>query len=113
MHEYSIAQTLIARVEREARARHACAVRRLTVRIGDLAGVNSALLATAYATLREGTLCAPAPLRIRRVAARWDCPACRTTLGPGEVLTCPGCGQAARLAGGDEILLDDIEMEVP
>jgi hydrogenase nickel incorporation protein HypA/HybF len=112
MHEYSIAHALITRVEREAHTRHAGAVRRLSVRIGELAGVDSDLLATAYAILREGTACAPASLDIRCVPARWECPQCARVIGPGLPLNCAGCGRPARLAGGDEILLDEVEMEV-
>jgi hypothetical protein len=32
---------------------------------------------------------------------------------PGDVLTCQACALPARLAQGDEIMLDRIELEVP
>ena len=37
----------------------------------------------------------------------------RITLDRGQVLRCSACGSPARLAGGDEIMLDRIELEVP
>jgi hydrogenase nickel incorporation protein HypA/HybF len=112
MHEYSIVQALVDRVEREARAHNATAVHRLSVRIGALAGVEAELLASAYEICRTGTLCAGAELRIEPVPARWACPECGREVPTGEVLRCRSCGAAARLASGDEIILDRIEMEV-
>jgi hydrogenase nickel incorporation protein HypA/HybF len=113
MHEYSIVQALVERVEREARARNAAAVHRLSVRIGELSGVDVELLETAFATFRDRTICQDAALDIERVAARWECPECLTGLRPGSLLRCAACGVPARLARGDEIVLDRIEMEVP
>jgi Zn finger protein HypA/HybF involved in hydrogenase expression len=34
-------------------------------------------------------------------------------VAPGAALSCPECAAPARLAAGDEIVLDRIEMEVP
>jgi hydrogenase nickel incorporation protein HypA/HybF len=113
MHEYSIVQALVERVAAEARARGATAVHRLSIRIGELSGVEPELLTTAYDTFRERTICNGADLDLQVVAARWECPSCRRAIGRGDVLTCPACGLPARLAEGDEIMLDRIEMEVP
>ena len=62
MHEYSIVQALLERVEAEAAARGAVAVERVVVQIGELSGVEIELLATAYDTFRERTICERAPL---------------------------------------------------
>ena len=113
MHEYSIVQALVERVDAEARARRATAVHRLCVRIGELSGVEVDLLTTAYETFRERTICERAELDLQLVPARWECPACRSAIASGDVLTCPSCAMAARLVQGDEIMLDRIEMEVP
>jgi hydrogenase nickel incorporation protein HypA/HybF len=113
MHEYSIVQALMERVEREARARSASAVHRLCVRIGSLSGVEGELLQSAYELCREGTLCARAELVIEPVEARWACGRCGRERPAGEVLSCPECGEPARLLCGDEIVLDRIELEVP
>jgi hydrogenase nickel incorporation protein HypA/HybF len=112
MHEYSIVQALIDRVGREARARRATAVHRLSIRIGELSGVDPELLTTAYETFREKTICDGAALDVRMVAARWECSECGRAIGRGDLLTCSICGVPARLAQGDEIMLDRIEMEV-
>jgi hydrogenase nickel incorporation protein HypA/HybF len=113
MHEYSIVQALIERVECEARERGAVGVQRVRVRLGELAGVEPELLASAYALFRERTLCAGAALDIETVPACWECPSCRQPIASGHVLRCAACGLPARLSGGDEIMLEQIEMEVP
>lgn len=113
MHEYSIVQALLERVAGEAEARGASSVHGVRVAVGEASGVDPGLLRKAFATFRERTVCREAELRIRRIAVRWECPRCRRQIGAGEILCCPRCESPARLAGGDEILLDRIEMEVP
>jgi hydrogenase nickel incorporation protein HypA/HybF len=114
VHEYSLVQSLVGRVEAEARSRKATAVHRLVVAVGELAGLDPELFQTAYDTFRAGTICERAAMELRRVPARWACPGCGREIPRGEVLTCPSCGLPARMSpGGDEILLETIEMEVP
>lgn len=112
MHEYSVVQALLERVDREVAAHGATRVHAVRVRIGELAGIEIELLRTAYDTIRRGTPCEAAPLEITSVDARWECPRCATAIARGEALQCATCGAAARLATGDEIVLDRIEMEV-
>ena len=113
MHEVSIVQALLERVEAEARSRGASRVHRLHVRLGELSGVESELLESAFFLCRERTICAGASLEIAPVNADWACASCGRSIGPGEVLRCRECGQPARLRAGDEIILERIEMEVP
>jgi hydrogenase nickel incorporation protein HypA/HybF len=113
MHEYSIIQALMGRVEAEARAHGASSVVRLEVRIGELSGVEPELLSSAYSMWRVGTICAAARLEIQRVPAAWSCPECQEPIPKGETLRCARCEVPARLRQGDEIFLDRIEMEVP
>ncbi len=114
MHEYSLVEALVARVEQEARRRQALRIHSLSVRLGELSGVDPELFRTAYETFRAGTLCAGTPLTIRRVAATWSCPTCARPIARGEILRCPACHAPARLDdGGDALTLDGIEMEVP
>lgn len=101
------------RIEAEAAAHGATAVHRIRLRIGELSGVEPELLASAFAILKERTLCEHAALDIEPVAARWVCPACAAEIPPGAILRCPACAEAARLASGDEIVLAQLEMEVP
>jgi hydrogenase nickel incorporation protein HypA/HybF len=113
VHEWSIVRALLDGVEREARQRGASAVRRVRVRIGELSGVEIPLLEAAYQTFRERTACAQAPLEVEAVPARWECAGCRREVARGALLRCAECGGPARLAEGDEIVLQRIEMEIP
>jgi hydrogenase nickel incorporation protein HypA/HybF len=111
VHEYSIVQALIERVEQEATARGARRVVKLWVRLGELSGVEPGLLATAYDTFSERTICEGAPMELDRVPASWACRRCeRPTSG---ALRCERCSAPSALVAGDEILLSRIEMEVP
>jgi len=112
MHEYSLVRALVDKVEQEARARHATAVTRLRVKIGALAGVEPELLASAFTLCRAG-LVEGASLEMERTEAAWACPRCGAAIPAGAVLRCPACALPARLVSGDELLLDQIEMEVP
>lgn len=113
MHEYSLVQALLQRVEQEARSQEATAVHRVTVRIGPLAGVERDLFATAYQLCRPGTLCDRAELVIADEDITWRCEVCDEVIPAGSVLFCPACGCPGRLAGGDALMLERIELEVP
>lgn len=112
MHEYSIVSALVDQVEARARAHPGARVRRVEVAIGELAGVDPTLLATAFTTFRAHTVCADAELAIEARAATWTCPRCAAVIPRGARLRCDACDAPARLAGGDEILLQRIELEV-
>lgn len=114
MHEYSLIQALISRVEAEAAKHGAARVHALTVRLGELSGVEPELLATAFEMARTGTACEGAALRMDRVAAVWSCPGCKKVFARGDVLRCAACARPAALnEGADALTLDRIEMEVP
>lgn len=111
MHEYSIVQSLVESVAAAVGGR-AAAVQRVDVAIGELAGVDYTLLATAFEVFREGTLCEHATLTIDRVLVRWECSHCGVEMPRGGFLRCALCDSPARLAAGDEIVLQRIELEV-
>lgn len=112
MHEYSIVQALMDRVEEEAAARRAVSVSRVIVRIGELSGVEVELLHSAFMTFRDRTICETAELEIAPVAAAWMCRECGEPIERGGPLRCGSCGGPGKLHQGDEIVLDRIEMEV-
>ncbi len=114
MHEYALIEALVRRVEEEAQRRGALAVHGVSVRVGELSGVDPELFRTAYETFRAGTLCERAPLALRQVPARWSCPHCARPIERGEILRCPDCNEPARLDDGcDALTLDGIDLEVP
>ena len=112
MHEYSIVAALVDSVGGIARARGGT-VKRVHLRLGEEAGVDRALLEAAYETFREQTVCARAELVVHAVEARWRCPRCDAGIARGAILRCPSCGSPARLAEGDDLVLERVELEVP
>jgi len=110
MHEYSLVQALVDDVARQVRGRDGI-VRGVRVRVGELSGVDPELLATAYETFRAHTVCAEAELTLSRVPARWSCALCGRAIAQGERLQC--CGAPARLVAGDDLVLEQLELEVP
>ena len=112
MHEYSLVQALVERVEVEARAHGASAVHSLSVRIGEQSGVDVGLFTTAYETFRQRSICDGAALYVTVVPVQWVCGDCNTPIRPGQPLVCPACGRHANLVQGDEIVLDRVELEV-
>ena len=111
MHEYSIIQSLVDSVAAAVGERDG-AVQRVDVAIGELAGVDCALLATAFEVFRGGTICEHATLTIDRIPARWECTRCGGPMARGGFLRCALCDAPAKQALGDEIVLQRIEMEV-
>lgn len=112
MHEYSIISALVDQVATRARPHRGARVRRVHVALGELAGVDPELLATAFTTFRERTPCDGAELVIESRAARWVCPRCTAGVPRGGPLRCASCEVPARLDGGDEIILQRIELEM-
>ena len=114
MHEYSLVQALVSRADEEARRHQATKIHSLSIRVGELSGVDPELLRTAFELFRAGTPCQDAALHVKRVEASWSCPRCRQPLARGAVLRCPACDVPAQLDDGSAALtLDSIEMEVP
>lgn len=112
MHEISVASSLLGLVERHAREHSAARVVRVHVRIGEQSGVEPELLRSAWERVRERGVAADAALELVAVPLRWECRACDCVLAPGAALHCPACGGPAELAGGLELLLERIELEV-
>lgn len=113
MHEYSIVQALYDAVMAQARSYGDGTIHEVRVRIGEMSGVDTGLLDTAWRTFRVRTPCEAAQMFIEPVAAAWACPACRLPAPPRGPRRCATCGGPLHLAHGDEIVLDRIVMEVP
>ena len=112
MHEYSIALSLLRMIEERAPKPGASRALRVELTIGEQAGVEIDLLETAWNSARIGTLCNGSKLAIQRVAALWACALCGREIDSRAIKRCPDCDVAARLRGGDELVLDRVEFEV-
>jgi hydrogenase nickel incorporation protein HypA/HybF len=116
MHEYSLAQSLVERVVSEASEHGATGVRRISLKVGELSGVEPDLLMTAFDFVREGTLCSSSELQLEYVQCEWYCTSCGKRLEsdvPKMAMPCADCGGLPRLAAGEELHLMSVELEVP
>ena len=114
MHEYSLVDGLVRRVEEEVRRRSALTVHGVKVAIGELAGVDPQLFRTAYETFRAGTVCEKAALELRLFPACYRCASCGRVFEKGEKLRCAACDRPAVLdPDSDALLLEAIDLEVP
>jgi len=112
VHEASLVQALLDRIEQEAQAHGATSVARVRVALGEASGVERELFEIAYATFRERTICAGAELEVVTVPVCWECPECGRPPAPGGILRCEDCDRPARLVAGGELILEQIELEV-
>jgi hydrogenase nickel incorporation protein HypA/HybF len=112
MHEVSLVQALFDQTDRAIGSHPPAAVRRLTVRIGELAGVECELFRTAFEACKDERGYPAAALDVIEEAAVWRCDDCRADLSPGGPLRCATCDGSARLCAGGEIILQRVELEV-
>lgn len=107
MHELSICRGLLEQLGDIARHYRQPTIRRITLRIGPLAGVEPALLQQAFAVAKRESIAAGAELHIEEAPLCVYCPDCQS-IQPTRLpqLSCPVCGsEATRLHSGDELLL--------
>ena len=110
MHELSIADAVRAIAERHANGR---TVTRVELRIGHLRQVVPASLEFAWELVTQGTTLDGAELAIEYVPAAARCRACgMETEMEAFPARCGVCGSLdIDLAGGDELLVDALELE--
>ena len=113
MHELAICQALLEQVTALAQVRQATIVTDIHVGIGPLSGVEASLLQGAFPIAAAGTLARAASLHLRRTAVRVRCEECGAeTEARANRLLCAECDNwRTTLIGGDELLLERVEME--
>jgi len=115
MHELSIAQSLIERVEELASREGAERVERVTVRVGALCGVDPEALGFVFPIAAEGTAAGGAQLTIERVPAAVRCRGCGRTCEPVfPFFLCGHCGSDdVEVTAGRELDLASVDVAVP
>lgn len=113
MHELSLCQSLVRQASRVATEHGARHIRRISVRIGFLSGVEADLMQHAFPFASRGTPAEGAQLEMELCPVRVYCPQCnRDSEVPANNLNCPHCGQwQTLLSGGEELLLTSIDLE--
>ena len=112
MHELSICQSLLGKIERVASAKKATDVTKITVAVGPLCGVEPPLLARAFEVARMGTIAERAALEIEIMPVVVWCETCAINSPvAANALLCGRCGNwQVALRSGAELLLTRIEL---
>jgi hydrogenase nickel incorporation protein HypA/HybF len=113
MHELGIANSILDAARAEAQLRPSLRLKKIVIRVGDLAGVDPEALNFCFGALVKETDWEPVVLEIERRAHRNRCPRCS---GEFEVVnydtTCPTCGESmTTFLSGNELELGYLEME--
>jgi hydrogenase nickel incorporation protein HypA/HybF len=113
VHELAICSALLDEVERVVRENRALRAVLIVVRVGPLAGVEPALLRSAYSIASAGTAAAGAELLLEEAPVRVRCRQCHAESGvASNELSCPHCGcLSTQLISGEELLLARVELE--
>ncbi len=111
MHELSIVCSI---VELASQAAEGGVVRRVTIEIGKLSGVEPAAIAFCFPEVARGTPVEGAALDIREVDAEARCDDCGAEFPTPDMLSACPCGslQFKRLRG-EELNVKSIEIEEP
>lgn len=109
MHEYGIAESILAAVEGRADGRR---ISRARVQVGALLRVAEPSINDAWAMATEGTVAEGARLDLVTLPVRITCRACgnaATSVDPYAV--CPACGNTdVDTEGGDDLVLESIQL---
>ena len=110
MHEASIAKHLLTQVQRLADEHNAVAVDAVSVQIGEFAGLEPALLVSAFAQVAASTIAAGATLEIQLVALTVRCNRCHREFAPDRFqFQCERCpGADVEIVAGDELVLENL-----
>lgn len=112
MHEVGLMREVIDLAVAEAERHGAARVHALSIRVGQLSGVDADALSFAFDVASAGTLAEGATLTIVPVAVVCHCPPCNREFTPdGYVFTCPTCGRRSHdIRAGTELELMQLEV---
>ncbi len=112
MHELSLMEEVRRQALAAASAEGATRIEAITLRVGDLAGVELDALHFAFPVVMEGSIAQGAELRIEREAALCDCDCCGDSFPARDgCCECPRCGSISRrLISGRELRLVALEV---
>lgn len=112
MHELSLMEEVRRQALAAAAAEGATRIDVVTLRVGELAGVELDALHFAFPVVMEGSIAQGAELRIEREAALCDCDCCGNSFPARDgCCECPRCGTISRrLISGRALRLVALEV---
>ncbi len=115
MHELSIVQALCEELIRIAERYRARKIIRVTLKIGALSNIVPELLETSFHTFKKThPLLETSDLVIEKIPIRLECRTCGYTLETDKLSrTCPECTNIMTILEGEELVIRDVELDVP
>lgn len=113
VHELSLMENILSRLEQAQQRDGFRLVRRLELEVGVLSGVDPLALEFAFQACRQQPLLVEAELRITLVAATGRCPHCRQISPMTDVLCdCPACHYPGLvIMAGDRLRIAQLEVQ--
>ena len=113
MHELGIAQSIMQTVLAEAEKAHARKVLKVSLKIGELAGVMPDSLMFCFDLLAKSTIAENATLIIEKVPVSAHCNHCDKTFSiENNHYCCKDCGNSRiKLISGQELQIDHLEID--
>jgi hydrogenase nickel incorporation protein HypA/HybF len=109
MHELGITRNIVAIASDAARGRR---VLRVTLEVGQLAGIMTDAIQFCFDTVAQGTALDGAALEIREIEARARCQSCGTVFATPTHFTACSCGsRLCERLSGEELNIKSIELE--
>ncbi len=113
MHEYSVVQALMEKIETIARDNQAKAISKVVVKIGVMSGIEPHLFEIAFETFKEKTLCHEATFVMHIQPLIIVCNSCHqeSELAQHHYI-CPACHSTKlEVIDGEDMLLMRLEMD--
>lgn len=112
MHELSVAESMMDLVLENARENEAARVTKVTIVVGNLAGIVTDSLRFCFDAIKKDTMAEGAELLIEEVVATARCPECEKDFTVGQYdFACPRCQGVIIPSGGKELYLKNLEVE--
>lgn len=112
MHELSVAEELMERLQRLVEREGARGVARVVIRVGAWSGVEAEALRFALPLAAENTCAEGADWVVREEPARVRCLGCGMEFDTDPIPTpCPGCGRdQLKPIGGWDLILESVDL---
>lgn len=112
MHEYSVVSSLIDVCEKQAKKSNAKEIKKITLQVGRLSGIEVHFLESCFETFKEDTICHNAKLIIKTVEVEIYCEECNTKqIVLDNNFLCQLCeSRKTQILQGQELLVESIEI---
>lgn len=112
MHEYSVVSSLLDLCEKQAKKSNAKQIKKITLQVGRLSGIEPHFMESCFDTFKEDTICHNAQLVMRIIDVEIYCNDCETKhVVLDNNFLCQTCkSPQTKVLQGQELLVESIEI---